>query len=167
MINSCDVTFYSYVSCIGGFSLDMKSEVLSLKLILWRKFFKRHKLQLRSVLSASVEFPCRCEEKRHRSLRECHKRNTSTGSAVSCCRDTLLGHSMRPFSVPLLSLLGSGHLTWLPGRATEGGRFVWHRCLINARRVQVSLDKRGMILHQWMKRITFFIHVPVLKEICL
>ena len=60
---------------------------------------------------ARVEFPCRCGEKRHRTLRECYRRNTLTGSGVSCCRGTLLGRSMHLFSVPLLSLLGLGHLT--------------------------------------------------------
>lgn len=90
------------------------------------KVFELDKLQFQ-IFSARVEFPCRCEEKRHRTLRECYRRYTLTGSGVSCCRGTLLGRSMHPFSVPLLSLFGLGHLTWLPERVTEGGRFALWR----------------------------------------
>lgn len=90
------------------------------------KFLGLDKLQL-GVFSTRVEFPCRCEEKRHRTLCECYRRNTLTGSGVSCCRATLLGHSMHLFSLPLLSLFGLGHLTWLPERVTEGGRFAQWR----------------------------------------
>lgn len=88
------------------------------------KFFQPCKLQLQVFFFlARVEFPSGCREKRHRTLRECYRRNILTGSGVSCCRSTLLGHSVQPFSVLLLSLLGLDQLTWLPGGVTEGGQF--------------------------------------------
>lgn len=119
------LTFHSYVARVKGWdghwcfyfftpcSKKMRSIHCARSPLEW-KFFELDKVHLQAVL-ARVEFPCRCGEKRHHTLRECHRRNTLTGSGGSCCRSTLLGRSMRPFSVPLSSLFGLGHLTWCQG----------------------------------------------------
>lgn len=95
-------------------------------------------------------------EKRHRSLRECHRTNTLTGSGGSCCRATLLGAPIFSACVVIVWIRPFNPIASEGDRGVEGVARARARssCLINASSIlRLNLDEMVLIGRDCTQRL--------------